>query len=87
MLETIDRGIRERRSIEDACADLRAKYERRPNADLARMIEQLEAEIAERRASKMVANVDLATAGAQELASAGVVPLRALLTTSWRPSR
>jgi hypothetical protein len=51
------------------------------------MIEQLEAEIAERRASKMVANVDLATAGAQELASAGVVPLRALLTTSWRPSR
>ena len=65
MLETIDRGIRERRSIEDACADLRAKYERRPNADLARMIEQLEAEIAERRASKVVANVDLGPSAAR----------------------
>ena len=65
MLETIDRGIRERRSIEDACADLRAKYERRPNADLARMIEQLEAEFAERRAGKVVANVNLGPSAAR----------------------
>ena len=55
MRETIDRGIRERRSIEDACADLRAKYERRPSPDLARMIEQLEAEIAARDARSSAA--------------------------------
>jgi hypothetical protein len=55
MLETIDRGIRERRSIEDACADLRAKYERRPTPDLARMIEHLEAEIAARDARSTAA--------------------------------
>ena len=55
MLETIDLGMRERRSIEDACAGLRAKYGRRPNAELARMIEQLEAEIAARDARSSAA--------------------------------
>jgi hypothetical protein len=38
----------ERRSIEQACAELRAKYERQPTAALARSIERLEAEIVER---------------------------------------
>jgi hypothetical protein len=47
--DIIGRAMRERRSIEQACADLRAKYERQPTAALARMIERLEAEIAERR--------------------------------------
>jgi hypothetical protein len=55
MLEAIDLGMKERRSIEDACADLRAKYERRPNADLARMIEQFEAEIAARNSRSSAA--------------------------------
>ena len=55
MLEAIDLGIRERRSIEDACADLRAKYERRPKPDLARMIEQLQAEIAARNSRSSAA--------------------------------
>jgi flagellar motility protein MotE (MotC chaperone) len=48
MVETLDRGIRERRTIEEAHADLVASYKKRPSRALARMIEQLEAEIAER---------------------------------------
>jgi hypothetical protein len=36
------------RSLEQALADLVAKHEKRPSADLARMIRQLELEIAER---------------------------------------
>src|SRR5258707_9739173 len=42
----IQRGINDRRSIETALADLLAKYERFPSTDLARMIRQLQAEIA-----------------------------------------
>ena len=38
-----------RRSIEEALADLRAKYKIHPTAELARMIRQLEAEIADRK--------------------------------------
>jgi hypothetical protein len=45
----IERGIRERRSIEGALADLLAKYEKLPTAELARMIRQLHAEIGERK--------------------------------------
>ena len=41
--------LNERRSLEEALADLRAQYERRPTGELVRMIEQLEAEIAIRR--------------------------------------
>lgn len=41
--------LTERRSLEDALADLRAKYEQRPTGELARMMEQLEAEIAIRK--------------------------------------
>jgi hypothetical protein len=37
------------RSIEEALADLVAKYAWRPSAELARMIEQLQAEIADRK--------------------------------------
>jgi hypothetical protein len=43
----IERGIRELRSIEEALADLLAKYEKLPTAELARMIRQLHAEIGE----------------------------------------
>ena len=42
--------LRERRSMEQACADLRTKYDERPTAQLARMIEQLQAEMAIRQA-------------------------------------
>jgi hypothetical protein len=42
----INRRISERRSIEPARADLPAKYARSPAAELARMIEQLQPEIA-----------------------------------------
>ena len=38
-----------RRSLEGALADLRVKYEKHPSGELARMIEQLHAEIAIRR--------------------------------------
>jgi hypothetical protein len=44
----IDR-LTHRRSLEGALADLRAKYEKHPSGELARMIEQLHAEIAIRR--------------------------------------
>jgi hypothetical protein len=37
------------RSLEQALADLVAKHEKRPTAELARMIRQLELEIAERK--------------------------------------
>jgi hypothetical protein len=37
------------RSMEEALADLRKKYEQRPSFGLARMIQQLEAEIAIRK--------------------------------------
>ena len=46
MVNCIDEAMRERRSIEEALADPRAKY---PTAELARMIRQLEAEIADRK--------------------------------------
>jgi len=45
-------STRELRSLERALVDLRAKYARRPSAALARMIEQLQAEIEIRRNSK-----------------------------------
>jgi hypothetical protein len=48
--DIVGRELRERRSIEQACADLRTKYEKRPTPTLARMIEQLQTEIAIRKA-------------------------------------
>jgi hypothetical protein len=41
--------IIERRSLEAALADLRAKYQQEPTPELARMIERLEAELARRK--------------------------------------
>jgi len=41
--------LNEQRSLEAALADLRAEFQKRPRGELARMIEQLEAEIAIRR--------------------------------------
>lgn len=49
MGEYIDASLRERRSLEQAVADLLAKYEKHPSVELVRMIRQLEAEIAERK--------------------------------------
>ena len=43
-----DLDANKRRSIEEAVADLLAKYAAHPSAELARMIEQLQAEIADR---------------------------------------
>ncbi len=44
-----DRLNEQQRSLERALADLRTQYEMRPTGELARMIEQLKAEIAIRR--------------------------------------
>ena len=41
--------LSESRSLEEALADLRAKYDIHPTPELARMIRQLQAEIAERK--------------------------------------
>jgi hypothetical protein len=49
MVDQLDRTIKGRRSMEEALADLRAKYQQQPSFELARMIQQLEAEIAIRR--------------------------------------
>lgn len=46
MPESIDARVR---SMEQALADLVAKYQRQPTPELARMIRQLEIEIAERK--------------------------------------
>lgn len=45
----IEKALNERRSLDDALADLTASYNRYPTPELARMIKQLEAEIAERK--------------------------------------
>ena len=48
----IDRVLAERRSLEQAIADLRAKYERDRDPDLAEMIRHGEAEILDRESRK-----------------------------------
>ena len=48
---SIDKGLTERRTLEGALADLTAKHTRHPRPELARMIQQLEAEIAIRKPS------------------------------------
>jgi hypothetical protein len=47
--DIIGRAMQKRRSMEEACSDLCAKYDKRRTPQLARMIEQLEAEITERK--------------------------------------
>ena len=49
---SIDNGLVERRSLEAALADLTASYNLRPRPELARMIQQLEAEIAIRKQTR-----------------------------------
>jgi hypothetical protein len=49
MVDDIDEVMKQRRSFERALADMEANYQRRPSAALARMIEQLKAELAIRR--------------------------------------
>jgi hypothetical protein len=52
-MDPLELGIMEQRSIEQACADLRAKREKSPHdRNLARMVEQLEAEVADRTKSR-----------------------------------
>jgi len=46
MIDDIDEVIRQRRSVEGALAELEAKHRQRPSPTLARMIEQLKAELA-----------------------------------------
>jgi len=48
-------GLEQRRPMEQALIELQERYKRAPTKTLARMIAQLEAEIAERAESKVVA--------------------------------
>jgi hypothetical protein len=48
-MDPLELAVVEQRSIEQACAELRAKYQRQPTAVLARMLGRLEAEIATRK--------------------------------------
>jgi hypothetical protein len=47
--EELDSRLPEPRSSEQALVELRATYQRRPSADLARTIQQLDAKIARRK--------------------------------------
>ena len=49
---TIDKGLVERRSLEAALADLTASFNLSPRPELARIIQQLEAEIALRKQAR-----------------------------------
>jgi len=42
-------ALEQSRSIEQVCAELRARYEKQPSPGLKRMLEQLQAEIAARK--------------------------------------
>jgi|GraSoiStandDraft_4_1057263.scaffolds.fasta_scaffold4069348_1 hypothetical protein len=46
---SLDNGLGKSRTMENALADLRSNHARHPSAALARMIEQLRAEIAYRQ--------------------------------------
>jgi len=48
----IDRVLAERRTLQRALADFRAKYEKSPDPELADMIQHAEAEIADRERVK-----------------------------------
>src|SRR4051812_9495767 len=49
MANFIDRVLAERRTLQEAVADIRAKHDRQPDPDLAEMIRHGEAEILDRR--------------------------------------
>ena len=49
MVDDLDEVMKQRRSLEEALAEMQASYRRRPSAMLARMIEQLRAELAFRK--------------------------------------
>ena len=52
MSEFFKKALAERRSLEQALSDLRARYQRRPDPELAQKIQDLEAEIAYRQAAR-----------------------------------
>jgi hypothetical protein len=52
MQDFLTNALAERRSLEKALADLRAKYKHRPSPDLAEMIRKLEQEIVYRKSQK-----------------------------------
>jgi hypothetical protein len=49
MADDLERVVKQRRSLEKALAELEDNYRKRPSDSLARMIEQLRAELAQRR--------------------------------------
>jgi hypothetical protein len=52
MTTFVDRVLAERRTLQRALADFRAKYEKTPDPELADMIRHAEAEIADRERAK-----------------------------------
>ena len=59
MASFIDRVLAERRTLEQAVADLRAKHLHEPDRDLAEMIRHGDAEIADRNARRLNENYAL----------------------------
>jgi hypothetical protein len=49
MVDDLEQVVKHRRSLERALAELQARHEKRPSENLARMIEQLKAELVVRR--------------------------------------
>jgi hypothetical protein len=52
MATFIDRVLAERRTLQQALADIRAKYEKSPDSELADMIRHCQAEILDRERAK-----------------------------------
>jgi hypothetical protein len=49
MVDDLEQVMKQRRSLEKALAEFEARYEKRPSDNLARMIEQLKAELVVRK--------------------------------------
>ena len=49
MVDDLEQVMKQRRSLEKALAELEARYDKRPSENLARMIEQLKAELVVRK--------------------------------------
>ena len=49
MVDDLEQVMKQRRSLQKALTELQARYEKRPSESLARMTEQLKAELAHRQ--------------------------------------
>ena len=82
MVDDLDEVMKQRRSLEKALAELQDNYQKRPSATLARMIEQLRAELAFRKERSSSRGIPIAC-GKGLPARSAVFILRAVNTRAW----